>query len=531
MKRIFISLFILLTFGHAGTQEYLVRLDARSSDGLGVIELIDDQALVIADGNALERLTLARTPYSILDPDPRGKFYLLVFPVGNGTLDLSPYGTRLDEFEECVLLRTTEERLPGLNRLPVELARLNLRTLGRPIEPLPAYDAAPLAPDSLIQEMVARVDQDSILNSVLRLQHFYTRYATFDSNRIACVNWIRDRLIAYGCDSVYTQSFSTDYGPNVVGIEKGKLYPNPQRYCLIGGHFDDVPSTGYAPGADDNGSGTTAMLEAARIMKDFNFENTIRFCGFNAEEQGLIGSDSLAAWARTQNDTIFGALCYDMIGYVSAPDSDIMRLRYTTAVPGCSLFACAFYPAVADSYAPLKIRPVRYTGTIGSSDHASFWRQGYLSTGGIERALCPGYHTVADSIGNQGFNNLAFAVDVIKAAVAVLAKLAVPMHSGSIVSDAGGATIGPLFCARPDPGRRINFWFQVGSNREDVELEIYDAAGRMVKKLAPGEFSKGIHSVVWDGTENGGVLAAPGVYFAALKYGGRGRFLKITLIR
>jgi hypothetical protein len=531
MKRLFLFIFILLTFGFAGTQEYLIRLDARSSEGLCVIELIDGQALVLIKDDGLSRLSQASIPFSILDPDPRGNLYLLVFPVEGRKVDLDPFGTQLAAFEECLLLRTNEDQLPGLNLLPVELARLNLRPLGKSAGPTPDYDAAPLAPDTLIQEMVARVDPDSILNSVLRFQRFYSRYATSDSNRIACVNWIRDRLIAYGCDTVYTQSFSTTYGSNVIGIELGKLYPSPGRYCLIGGHLDDVPSTGAAPGADDNASGTAAMLEAARVMKDFNFENTIRFCGFNAEEQGLVGSDSLAARARSQGDTILGALCYDMIGYVSAPDSDIMRLRYTTAVPGCSLFACVFYPAIADTYTLLKIRFVRYTGTSGSSDHASFWRQGYISTGGIERVLCPGYHTIADSVGSEGFNNLGFAVQVIQTAVAVLAKLAVPIHSGSIVNDLDARGIGPLFCVQPEPGRSFLIRFQVWPDQADVELGIYDASGRLIRRLGQGTFGRGIHSVVWDGKSDEGERSAAGVYFVAWSGAGRERFKKITLIR
>jgi hypothetical protein len=531
MKRLFLFIFILLTFGFAGTREYLVRLDARSSDGLCVIELIDGQALALIDDDGLSGLSRANIPFSVLDPDPRGKLYLLVFPVEGRTVDLGPYGASICEFDECVLIRTTEEMIPGLNLLPVELARLNLRPLGKSAGPVPDFGAVPLAPDTLIQEMVARVDFDSVLNSVLRMQRFYSRYATNDSNRIACVNWIRGRLTAYGCDTVYTQSFSTAYGPNVIGIEHGKLFPSPRRYCLIGGHLDDVPSTGAAPGADDNASGTVAMLEAARVMKDFNFENTIRFCGFNAEEQGLVGSDSLAARARSQGDTILGALCYDMIGYVSAPDSDIMRLRYTTAVPGCSLFACAFYPAIADTYTLLKIRFVRYTGTSGSSDHASFWRQGYISTGGIERVLCPGYHTTADSIGSEGFNNLGFAVQVIQTAVAVLAKLAVPIHSGSIVNDPAERQSPPLFCVQPEPGRSFLIRFQVRADLVDVELGIYNASGRLVRRLARGVFGQGIHSVAWDGKNDAGERSAAGVYFAAWSGAGRERFRKITLIR
>jgi hypothetical protein len=87
MKRLILLILVFLAFSHAKGREYLVRLDARSSDGLSVIELIDDQALVIADDNELERLAFTRTPYSILDPDPRGKLYLLVFPIDGSVSD------------------------------------------------------------------------------------------------------------------------------------------------------------------------------------------------------------------------------------------------------------------------------------------------------------------------------------------------------------------------------------------------------------------------------------------------------------
>ena len=378
--------------------------------------------------------------------------------------------------------------------------------------------------------MLNNVDAENILNTVLTLQRMYTRHSMSDSNRIVAVNYIKDMLIAQGCDSVYRHSFSSLYGDNVVGLKLGEYYPTTQNYVLIGAHLDDVPSYGYAPGADDNASGVAAVLEAARVMRNYDFERTIRFAAFNAEEQGLIGSNYLAGEASSENDTIIAALCYDMIGYVTAPLLDTMRLRYTTAVPGCSLFACEFYQSVADTYTQLKIRPVRYTGTTGSSDHASFWQYGYVSTGGIERVLCPGYHTVGDTIGPTGFNNLEFATEVIKTAIAVLATLAVPIDSGTAVSESPTLESSPLFVVKPNPASRFNISFAIDAELEYIDLAVYDCTGRCIQRLASGRYHRGVYSCRWEGSSTDGSEVTPGVYFLALSRDGRTERRKIIFL-
>ncbi|MCK5559010.1 MAG: M20/M25/M40 family metallo-hydrolase, partial [Thermoplasmata archaeon] len=382
--------------------EYLVKTNTDVVNNISVIELIDEQALLVADEGVLQEFKQAGIHYVVLDKNPRDNFYLFVFPVAEDLTSISRFGTILDQYDECVLLRTTRDQIPELNKLKVELSRLTLKPIVKRDASFYDFENIDVTRDTLIQQMLDDVEPDSILESVLRLQHFYTRYSMSDSNKIAVVNWIRDKLDAYGCDSVYTQNFSNNYGDNVVGIERGKRFPSTQKYVLIGGHLDDVPSFGYAPGADDNASGTTAMLEAARVMKDFNFEHTIRFIGFNAEEQGLIGSYEYATNAYNQGDTILGVFNFDMIGYVQSANRDTMRAYYSTAIPGCSIFVCEFFQAVADTYTQLKILQVRTTGTSGGSDHASFWVNGFKAMLGIERTLCPGYHSIGDTIGPTG---------------------------------------------------------------------------------------------------------------------------------
>jgi hypothetical protein len=531
MKTTLVLGFLVFMCGIAHAEEYLIRIEAKAVHGLAVIELVEEQALLIADEDILVALKQTHVPYVVLDDDPRSKLYLFVFPGDEDLANVNRFGTILDHYDECVLLRTTEEMIPELNKLKVELSRLTFKPIVKRYGSLHDFDNISVTRDTLIEQMLGDVDPDSILNSVLRLQHFYTRYSTSDSNRIAAVNWIRDRLVENGCDSVYTQTFSPEYGDNVIGIKIGTQYPSIQNYVLIGGHLDDVPISGYAPGADDNASGVAAMIEAARVMSNYHFAHTIRFAAFNAEEQGLIGSDSLASFASSQSDTIIAALCYDMIGHVTAPLMDTMRLRYTSAVPGCSLFACVFYQAVADTYTQLKIRHVRYTGTTGSSDHASFWKHGYVSTGGIERVLCPGYHTMGDTVGPTGFNNVYFASQVTKTSVAVLATLAVPQDTATGVNDQLLGEMTTLFFIQPNPAHDLTVYFGVVRDEECIDLTVYDCLGRAVCKLAAGQHHKGMYAIEWDGLDLHGRAVAPGVYFVALAKDNIAQYRKVILIK
>ena len=70
-----------------------------------------------------------------------------------------------------------------------------------------------------------------------------------------------------------------------------------------------------APGADDNGTGTTTVLTAAEILTQHQFEYSIRYICFAGEENGLRGSYDFATWAAAQDLGIVGVLNFDMMGY------------------------------------------------------------------------------------------------------------------------------------------------------------------------------------------------------------------------
>ena len=75
------------------------------------------------------------------------------------------------------------------------------------------------------------------------------------------------------------------------------------------------PAGTTAPGADDNGSGTAAVIEAARIFSQYSFPFTIVYALWDEEEQGLVGSSYYASQAANAGDSILGVINLDMIAY------------------------------------------------------------------------------------------------------------------------------------------------------------------------------------------------------------------------
>ena len=110
---------------------------------------------------------------------------------------------------------------------------------------------------------------------------------------------------------------------NVVAIQRGSKFPN--RYIIMSGDIDSRVSdpnnfTSDSPGANDNASGMAGTLEAARVLSNYQFENSIIYVGLSGEEQGLFGGRGLAAHAKENGWEIIGILNNDMIGNTTGVD-------------------------------------------------------------------------------------------------------------------------------------------------------------------------------------------------------------------
>ncbi len=113
---------------------------------------------------------------------------------------------------------------------------------------------------------------------------------------------------------------------NVVAIQRGKTHPN--RFIIMSGDIDSRISdpTNYtddSPGANDNASGMAGTIEAARVLSQYTFENSIIYVGLTGEEQGLFGGKGLAEYAQKQGWEIIGILNNDMIGNIKGVDGVI----------------------------------------------------------------------------------------------------------------------------------------------------------------------------------------------------------------
>ncbi|UCF79413.1 MAG: M20/M25/M40 family metallo-hydrolase [Candidatus Eiseniibacteriota bacterium] len=202
---------------------------------------------------------------------------------------------------------------------------------------------------------------------------------------------------------------------NVVATLEGTA--SPSTVYVVCGHYDSISRIPMikAPGADDNASGTSLVLEAARVLKDYGFESTIKFVFFSGEELGPYGSSYYTECALHRGERIEAALNFDMIAY-GTPSAYLVG-------NGASYQLVNYCHAVGDSFVPqLPLVDVINNSWV-FSDHASFWQKGYRALCGIEldNEINPYWHTAHDIVDYLDMN---FAADVTRLAVASLASLA-----------------------------------------------------------------------------------------------------------
>lgn len=211
-------------------------------------------------------------------------------------------------------------------------------------------------------------------------------------------NYIAGRLTSFGYAQPAFQQFSTQHGDNVILEIPGTV--NPSKKVVLGGHYDSRNYNGgtsaVAPGADDNASGSSALIEIARILRNAGpFENTIRIIWFAGEEYGLLGSDFNAQQSQSQGEQIIAMLCTDMNAY--RQNGDARDVDFTTNSTSASL--TAFCRQISPLYVPSW---ADQAGTLsgGSSDHASYNSHGFPAAFFFEdlSAYSPFIHTSSDNV-------------------------------------------------------------------------------------------------------------------------------------
>jgi len=244
--------------------------------------------------------------------------------------------------------------------------------------------------------------------------------------------------------------------PNVIGVLSGTVCPDTS--FIVGAHYDTV---GGSPGADDNGSGVAAMLEIARVISNESLQPSIEFVGFSFEEQGLVGSQQMAAQARAEDKDIAGVIVLDMIGYTCSeagcqsypagplPPGALDEGTFVAALgdSGSAPLLNSFLQASAAAVPNLAVlrvseqedcqgpAPPAYCGFLWlRSDQASYGEHGYqalllVDTAGYRN---PNYHHPSDTLSTL---NLSFTADVANASLAAVVAAATADQDTDGVAD------------------------------------------------------------------------------------------------
>ncbi|MDQ1355292.1 MAG: hypothetical protein QG657_5602, partial [Acidobacteriota bacterium] len=275
--------------------------------------------------------------------------------------------------------------------------------------------------DPLITAMVGAVSKNNLKNNIQTLQNFTTR----DARTKGCKNagdFLSTELSEYGLqvdeDSFYFEGYTSR---NIIGYLPGKT--TSSEVVIIGAHYDsyaDPNSKVSAPGADDNASGSAAVLEAAKIMSQYSFTHSIKFILFSAEEWGLYGSAHYARDAVQSGEDIIGVINMDMISYADHLPEDLDVIVNTNSKWMGNLLKTA-----AENYSSIDVLTT-LDNWADYSDHYSFWDEGYPAVLCIEdyEDTNPYYHTIHDTIDTL---NLDFAVEAARVCLASTAQLAEPI--------------------------------------------------------------------------------------------------------
>jgi len=198
---------------------------------------------------------------------------------------------------------------------------------------------------------------------------------------------------------------------------------------IFSAHYDSTSNTAAtsAPGADDNGSGVAAVLEAMRLLTKYQFKYSIWFVFTAAEEQGSIGSKHLAETLKTQGADVRGVIAPDMIGYWPLGENDQMDILGDPA-------STTLVDHMANVATALGVGFKKYVnhGYCYGDDHTSFQEAGFPSITPMDCVEAhnlptgedtPHYHRTTDVMSTL---HMGFTTKVVGVILVTLAQLAEP---------------------------------------------------------------------------------------------------------
>ncbi len=298
-----------------------------------------------------------------------------------------------------------------------------------------------------------------------------SRNKNFPGNAIAA-DYIEQKFQEFGLTTSVV-SFGTT-GENVLATQLGILYPNQK--VVVCGHYDSMPANGTAsPAADDDGSGTAAVIEAARVLSQYQFAYTIIYAAWDEEEYGLVGSNNYATTAENNLDSIVAVINIDAIAWDG--DGDKLARVHTRDIANSVNLATVAQSMISTYGIDLQIEVNNPGATY--SDHASFWNHDFsaiLIIEDFDNDGNPHYHTTSDRV--EYFDTTYYG-EISKWAFATAATMAVPLSGNVGVFEQAMED----FVVYPNPANGVLHIGSIGKEPGNVNIELLDVAGKQVLNL------------------------------------------------
>ena len=367
-----------------------------------------------------------------------------------------------------------------------------------------------LLPD--YSEIIQSINADSLAWFVQQLEDMGTRYCYAD-NRFEVSQWIADQFTRLGYTNVELDPFTSNAWNlglvdqlNVIAILEGSLHPDD--YVIIGAHHDSY-STGRihaltsAPGADDNASGTAAVLEIARVFKLHGVQplTSIRFMTYAMEELWMHGSYHDAAKVVEDGLSIRAMFNLDMIG--NQPNDLDWIFKIVRYPNGDFLLDKALARA---SEMEMQIYST-YDG-MHASDGIPYYEIGVPVIYFFEYYFSEPYHTDDDLLINM---NIPYYEQFTKLIAYTLLDV---IFDDSLVNEEDKTQ--PLINLNlnnyPNPFNPSTIIEFTLVNPDFAEINVYDIRGKLVKRYPRTKYSSGVNQIQFDGE-----ALSSGVYFFQIK--------------
>jgi Zn-dependent M28 family amino/carboxypeptidase len=417
------------------------------------------------------------------------------------------------------------------------------------------------------QEAVQDVSADRLRATVEKLVSFGTRHtlsSLTDPKRGigAALDWTEAEFRTYSkaCGNCLTIARPEDVVTNrriptptrvvdVIAVQKGTERPND--VVIMTGHIDSrvtdvMNATADAPGANDDGSGTAAVIEAARVLSRHKFPATIVYGVLSGEEQGLVGAKILADYAKAEGWNVIANLNNDIIGGSCGSDGkcDDAHVRVFSEGPRWQGGEDLRQPQRSlggENDSPSR-NLSRYLDTLADDlslglDVRQIWRNDRFGRGGDHTEfLNAGYPAIRFSVAIENYNeqhqdlrtengieygdtidkmDFPYLARVTKLNVAALAALAsAPIAPAPTVEGAVSTDTTLKWEAVPGAAAYIVRWRATdAANWQDSVRVPGSATGHVLKGIRVDDFVFGVSAVSSSGHESPVASAVPGGAF------------------